>query len=219
MDSGYPKRICVCLSGLIISGIGMYCIVQATNVGIGAWETFQTGISLKTGILYGNCSVMVSFAVILIDVLLGGKIGVGTFCNAVLVGKTVDFFHLYCDILPQAQTLPLGLAYLIIGMILHAVGIVVYMRPGLGCGPRDTLMVLLAKKLPNVNIGFVRFGIEMCVFLIGILLGAPYGWGSVFAIASTSFIMQAVFKLFRFQARTVQHESIRDTYRCIRGLS
>ena len=78
MASEYFKRWCVCMAGLLLCGTGSYCTVQASAIGIGAWETFQTGLSLSTGILYGNCTVMVSFAIILIDLLLKGKIGIGT---------------------------------------------------------------------------------------------------------------------------------------------
>ena len=203
--------------GLIVCGTGSYCTVQASAIGIGAWETFQTGLSLSTGILYGNCTVLVSFAIILIDLLLKGKIGIGTLFNAVIIGKTVDFWHLVCNFLPQAQTLPLGLFYLFFGQILNAYGSYLYMSPALGCGPRDTLMVILAKRFPEVNIGIVRFCMELCVFFAGVLLGAPYGWGTVFAMAITSFIMQAVFKLCGFRARDVEHENLADTFRNIRG--
>ena len=216
MASEYFKRWCVCMAGLLLCGTGSYCTVQASAIGIGAWETFQTGLSLSTGILYGNCTVMVSFAIILIDLLLKGKIGIGTLCNAVIIGKTVDFWHLTFDFLPLAQTLPVGLLYLVCGQLLNAFGSYLYMKPALGCGPRDTLMVILAKRFPKVNIGIVRFCMELCVFFVGVLLGAPYGWGTLFAMGITSFIMQAVFKLCKFRARDVQHENLADTYRRIR---
>jgi uncharacterized membrane protein YczE len=217
MTKEYLKRIVRCLLGLVLCGIGIYFTVQATSIGIGAWETFQTGLSYRTGLAFGTCTVIVSFSVIVIDFLLGGKIGVGTLCNAVIVGKTVDFCHAFCDFLPEAHTLPLGICYLCLGFFLNAVGSVVYMKPALGCGPRDTLMVVLAKKFPRVNIGIVRFCIEICIFGLGVLLGAPYGWGTVFAVVSVSFILQATFKLFRFRARDVQHEDLTDTVRRIRN--
>ena len=217
MASEYFKRWCVCMIGLLMCGTGSYFTVQASAVGIGAWETFQTGLSLSTGILYGNCTVMVSFAIILVDLLLKGKIGIGTLCNAVIIGKTVDFWHLVFDFLSPAQSLPVGLIYLLSGQLLNAFGSYLYMKPALGCGPRDTLMVILAQRFPKVNIGIVRFCMELCVFFAGVLMGAPYGWGTVFAMAITSFIMQAVFKLCRFRARDVRHENLADTVRRIRG--
>lgn len=207
------------MAGLVLCGTGTYVTVQAVTIGIGAWETFQTGLSMRTGISYGNWSVLVSVAVIVVDWLLKGKIGIGTLFNAVLIGKIVDFWHFQCNIVPQASSVPQGILYILAGQIVVAFGCVLYMSPALGCGPRDTLMVVLGKKFPNVNIGIVRFGIESVVFLLGILLGAPCGWGTVFAMTCTSYIMQLVFKLCHFSARDVQHESVADSIRRLRGLS
>ncbi|MBR5641968.1 MAG: hypothetical protein IKW92_07560 [Firmicutes bacterium] len=217
MRSGYPARFLRCAAGLLMSGTGYYLTVQATSIGIGAWETLQTGLSLRTGISYGNCTVMVSFAVILIDLLLKGKIGFGTVMNGVMVGKIVDFWHRYCNFLPATHSLPLGILYLLAGQIVVSVGMVVYMKAQLGCGPRDTLMVELGKRFPKANIGVVRFFIDIAALMAGALLGAPYGWGSVFAITCNSFILQGVFRIFKFESRSLRHEDIVDTVRNIRG--
>jgi hypothetical protein len=52
-----------------------------------------------------------------------------------------------------------------------------------------------------------------------VLLGAPYGRGTLYAVASMSYVMQAVFKLCRFRARDVQHENLADTWRRWNGKS
>ena len=217
MGKEYLKRWIKCMLGLALCGTGMYFTVQAVSIGIAGWETFQTGLSMRTGLQFGTCTVIVSFCVIVIDILLRGKIGIGTFCNAVMIGKTVDFWHTFCDFLPQAQSVPVGFLYILIGQTIIAFGYVIYMKPALGCGPGDTLMVELGRRFPKVNIGIVRFCIEICVLLIGVLLGAPFGWGTVFTITCSSYIMQAVFKLRHFRARDVQHEDLRDTYLRLKG--
>lgn len=214
----YIKRTAVVTAGLLICGVGCYCMIRATNIGIGAWETFQTGLMMRTGLAYGTCTVIVSFAVILVDLLLKGKIGIGTVLNALIIGKSIDLISEFFDVLPPAETVPAGIAYLLIGQIIQSVGMVVYMRPGLGCGPRDTLMVVLGKKLPRLNIGAVRFAIDICVFLLGALMGAPYGIGTVFAIGAFSFVLQAVFRAFGFESRKVKHEDISDSLRRMRSL-
>lgn len=219
MGNSYAKRFLRCFLGQLICGTGFYFTVQATNIGIGAWETLQTGLSMRTGFSYGNCTVAVSFAVVLVDLLLRGKIGFGTLMNALMIGKIVDFYHSFLNFLPPAFSLPHGLLYLLIGQVIVAGATVYYMRSELGCGPRDTLMVELGRRFPKANIGFVRFCIDITAFFCGALLGAPVGWGSVFAISCNSFILQAVFRVFGFESRDMRHESIRDTLRHIRGLS
>ena len=105
----------------------------------------------------------------------------------------------------------------LIGPIILSVGMILYMKPELGCGPRDTLMVQLGKRFPRANIGIVRFAMDITVFFIGVLLGAPYGWGSVFAIGCNSFIMQGIFRIFGFESRSLTHESLADTVKGIQG--
>ena len=216
VSKSYPRRFARLMLGLLLCGTGTYMTVQATAIGIGAWETFQTGLSMRTGFSFGNCTVMVSFAVIVIDCLLGGKIGIGTLINAVMIGKTVDFYHAFLNFIPATDSVWIGSLYLILGRFLTGYGMVLYMSPALGCGPRDTLMVVLGNRFPNRNIGSVRFVMDMAVFLIGVLLGAPYGIGTIVATACQSYVMAFVFHLCRFDARTVPHESAVTTLRNLR---
>ena len=212
----YPQRFARMILGLLICGTGTYMTVQATAIGIGAWETFQTGLSMRTGLSFGNCTVIVSFCVIALDLLLGGKIGFGTLFNAVMVGKIVDFYHAFLNVVPPTDSVWIGSLYLVLGRFLSGYGMVVYMAPALGCGPRDTLMVLLGNRFPNRGIGTVRFVMDMGVFLVGVLLGAPYGIGTVVATACQSYVMAFVFRLCHFESRTVPHENVAETLRRIR---
>ena len=217
MTHPYPKRFAIVLLGLLICGLGNYFLFRASNVGVSGWVTLQDGISLRSGLSYGTCTVLVSFGLIAVDFLLRGKIGFGTILNAIIVGKTVDLIAVYADFLPEPESLLQGLIYLVAGQAILSLGMVIYMKPGLGCGPRDTLMVVLGQRFPKANIGFVRFFIDMSALLVGILLGGPYGWGTVFSITCNSYILQAVFRLCRFESRDVEHEDVLDTLRNLFG--
>ena len=69
------------------------------------------------------------------------------------------------------------------------------MWPGLGCGPRDTLMVIIGKRFPKAPIGFIKFCMELVVLLIGVLLGAPFGLGTVLSWCVLPFILPDLGKL------------------------
>ena len=103
--------------------------------------------------------------------------------------------------------------WVLAGQFVLSFATVLYMSPALGCGPRDTLMVILGKKLPKLPIGAVKFGIEALVLVIGILLGAPFGVGTVLVMALQAGIFQFVCRLCRFEPRSLSHESILDTIR------
>ena len=106
-----------------------------------------------------------------------------------------------------------GIFCTLLGQLVLSFATILYMSPALGCGPRDTLMVILGKKLPKLPIGAVKFGIEALVLVIGILLGAPFGVGTVLVMALQAGIFQFVCRLCRFEPRSLSHESILDTIR------
>lgn len=92
-----------------------------------------------------------------------------------------------------------------------------YIGAGLGCGPRDALMVAMGKKLKKFPIGLVRGILEGTVLLIGWLLGAKVGIGTVIAVFGIGTIMEYTFKILHFDVRNIKHEDFADTVKRIRG--
>ena len=208
MTGHYLKRVLTLICGLVLCGTGSYFIVSAANIGIGAWETFHLGLSKVTGIAYGDVTVITSLTIIAIDILLKGKIGFGTVLNGVLIGKIAGFYMSHLSFLPPATTLPIGILYILCGQFIMACGGVIYMSRALGCGPRDTLMVVIGQRFPNAPIGIVRFCMDACVFVIGVLMGGPFGFGTIVAMGMNSTVMQTVYRIVGFEPRKVRHEDI-----------
>ncbi len=204
----YAVRFVTLICGLMFCALGSYFVVSAANIGIGAWETFHLGLSRTTGIAYGDCAVITSVAIIVIDFLLKGKIGFGTVLNGVLIGKFTGFIMAHMDFLPPAQSLPVGIVYILTGQFLLGCGGVIYMSRAMGCGPRDTLMVVIGQRFPNAPIGLVRFFMDLGVFVIGVLMGGPFGFGTLVAMGMNSTVMQTVYKITSFEPRKVRHEDI-----------
>ena len=90
------------------------------------------------------------------------------------------------------------------------------MLPALGAGPRDTLMILVGKKFPNIPIGTVKFSLEIAVLLVGFLMGAPFGLGTVLIMVLQASIFQFACKVTRYEPRSVTHEDVLDTIRRLR---
>jgi uncharacterized membrane protein YczE len=101
---------------------------------------------------------------------------------------------------------------LLLSQIIVSLATYFYIGAGMGCGPRDTLMVALGKMFPKVPIGAIRGSIEGTVLLIGFLLGAKVGIGTVIAVFGISFILQYTFKLLKFDIKAVVHENIFETF-------
>ena len=87
------------------------------------------------------------------------------------------------------------------------VGTVLYIPLAMGGGPRDSLMLALAKRFPKVRIGVVRGCIEGTVLSIGWLFGAKVGIGTVIAVFGIGTMLQLTCTLFHSDLKGVVHES------------
>ena len=193
-------------AGLIIFGIGTYLTIQA-NIGVSPWDTFSLGLAGTLHILYGNASIIISVTVVLIDLLMKEKIGIGTLLDAVLVGKTVDLMN-YLNIVPEIETPLASYVIFIAGIFIMASSQFLYMRAGLCCGPRDTLQIGLARRIPRLGVGTVNICIQTVVLIAGYLLGGPVGPGTVIAAFGIGIAQNLIFRWIGFEPRNVKHQSL-----------
>ena len=205
----YLKRLLVAFAGVFLCGAGVYLSVQA-NIGLGPWDAFSMGLSYLAGMSFGNMVVLVGIFVIGIDLVMKEKIGFGTLINTIFVGKTVNFLD-SLNLVPPSENLLLSIFLMLAGLLVLSIGTWMYMVPGLGCGPRDSMMVGFGKRFPNKPIGLIRGIIEAVVLLAGFLMGAKVGLGTVIYVFGISFLLQGTFRLLHFESRAVQHEDVLDT--------
>ena len=64
---------------------------------------------------------------------------------------------------------------MLLGIVIMAYTQYTYMSASLGCGPRDTLLVALAKRAGRIPIGVVSITLLSLATFIGWLLGGPVG--------------------------------------------
>ncbi len=212
----YGKRTIKVLWGLLLYALGSYLTIQA-NIGLAPWEAFSIGISNVAPLSYGQVVVVTGILILVIDVLAKEKIGLGTILNTLLIGTFVDWFR-SLQLLPMLENFWWGLLMLLVGNVVICLASYFYISPGMGCGPRDSLMVALGKRFHKLPIGLVRGLLEGTVLLIGWLLGAKVGLGTVVSVFGISFILQWTFHFLRFDVKAVHHESIFETIGNIRKL-
>ena len=217
MRKEYIKRFLLCALGLACFSVGNVFGVHAGSAGTNAWNTLALGISGTTSLSFGTVTLLISVLVIVIDVIFKGRIGFGTLMNALLISWFSDLLLGIFDFLPYAQNQFIGAALTIIGQTIISFSTILYMWPGLGCGPRDTLMVIIGKRFPKAPIGFIKFCMELVVLLIGVLLGAPFGLGTVLIMALQATIFQFASRICHYDPRNFVHEDIFDTIRRITG--
>jgi uncharacterized membrane protein YczE len=203
---GIVENALMAAFSLFVNGFGIYLTIKA-NLGVSPWDVLNIGLSNSLHVLYGTASIGVSLLILLIDIWMKEPIGLAMFIDAIVVGKSVDLFN-YLDLIKPSDNYVTGLLYMIVGLFIIGYTQYFYMKAALGCGPRDTLLVGVKKRLKKIPIGVIAILIEGTATLIGYLLGGPVGVGTVICVLLQGPIMQLAFKSFHFDATGIKHESI-----------
>lgn len=209
----YTKRMGLLLGGLLISGVGITMMLQA-NIGLEPWSVLQNGMSLFFGMTYGTAAMIVGAVVIAIAIACGESFGIGTIANIFFAPAVIDVL-LWLGWIPQMTTLWGGILMLLGGMELLAIGTWMYMKSALGSGPRDALMVVLARKTKR-SVGICRITVEIIAIIAGWLMGGQVGIGTVITGVGVGTLFNLNFALLRFKAADLHQENLPETIRRLR---
>jgi len=201
--------------GLLVFAFGVHLTIYA-NIGLAPWDCLGMGIAKHTPLNYGLSMTLMALVILGIDLLLKERIGFGTIIDAVLTGNFVQMFN-DLNPFPENRNLWLGIGIMTAGFVFMALGMWIYMKGEQCCGPRDSLLVGLGKRMPRVPIGLVEILLWAAVLLAGWLLGGPVGIGTVISTFGAGLVMQAVYHLLKFEPRHVRHVDAAGTIRMLIG--
>lgn len=192
--------------GLLVFSFGVHLTIYA-NIGLAPWDCLGMGIARHTPLNYGLAMTVLSILILGIDLLLKEKIGYGTVIDALLTGNFVQMFN---DLNPfeENHNVLLGVVLMLVGFVFMALGMYIYMKGEQCCGPRDSLLVGIGKRLPRIPIGIVEILLWAAVLLAGWLLGGPVGIGTLISTFGAGLVMQLVYNLLKFEPRSVRHRDI-----------
>ena len=192
--------------GLLVFAFGVHLTIFA-NIGLAPWDCLGMGIARHTPLNYGLSMTAMSLLILGIDLLLKEKIGYGTVIDALLTGNFVQMFN---DLNPfeENRSVPMGIVLMLAGFVFMALGMYIYMRGEQCCGPRDSLLVGIGKRLPRLPIGIVEILLWAAVLLAGWLLGGPVGIGTLISTFGAGLVMQLVYSLLRLEPRSLRHQDI-----------
>ena len=207
-------RLLDMMIGLILYAFGIIISIKA-NIGYAPWEVFHVGLANTTGLSLGITTIIVGIIIVIAVTVLKEKLGFGTIASMLLTGVFLDII-LFFNLIPIAKNKITGMLMLLSGLFTIAIGSYFYIKSAFGVGPRDNLMVVLAKKT-KIPVGVCRLIIELSVTIIGWLLGGMFGIGTVISAVAIGFFIQITFKALKFDVTSVRHESIADTFSALFG--
>jgi uncharacterized membrane protein YczE len=180
--------------GLFLFGVAIVLILES-KLGLSPWDVLNQGLSKHTPLSFGMANVAVGIVVLGIAWALGGRPGIATVANALLVGTFIQGLTSIAAIEALAHDgLPARVALILLGIALIGPASAFYIGADLGAGPRDTLM-LVGSRRTGIRVGAVRAVIEICALAAGIALGGTFGVGTVLFAFLVGPIVEASFAL------------------------
>lgn len=200
--------------GLLLYAVGIVLTINA-NLGLAPWDVLHQGMTSHINITMGEASIAIGLALIIINSILGERLGWGTLSNIFFIGIFIDVIMLN-HLIPIVNEIIPGLGMMFLGMVFIGVASYYYLSVGLGSGPRDGLMVALTKKTGK-SVRFIRNTIEISVLIVGYLLGGFVGIGTVIMSIALGYILQFIFKVYKFNVSSITHRFIDQDIKDLRN--
>jgi uncharacterized membrane protein YczE len=208
----YVLRLLVVCVGLVLYALGIV-LTYRSGLGLDPWDVLHQGISRHTPLSFGTANIAIGAFLIVLCLFFKVYPGVGTVLNMLLIGSLVDLF-LRLNVVPD-----LGDAGLLWRLLVNVAGVGViglgtafYIAPRMGAGPRDGLMLYLHKRT-KLRLAIVRVSIEVCVLVIGFLLGGTVGFGTLIfavgigpAVEGSFYLLRKIGELVRAPKAAPQQE-------------
>lgn len=185
-------RFAALVGGLFLFALGIVLLLES-RLGLPPWDVLNQGISEKTSLTFGTANIVVALLVLLLAWSLGARVGVGTVANALLIGVFVDaLVRMPAIERLSEQALAPRVAMLVGGILVVGLGSGLYIGAGMGAGPRDSLMLVLARRT-RVRVGAVRAALEVSVTVAGFALGGTVGLGTLAFAFGVGFAVELAF--------------------------
>lgn len=208
----FSTRLLRLIWGLFLYAVGIVVTINA-HIGYAPWDVFHVGLAKTTGMSIGTASILTGVVIVILTAFLGEKLGLGTLLNMVLIGVFLDIllgFH----IIPVADSFVSGFIMMVVGLYIIALATYFYIGSAFGAGPRDSFMVAFTRKT-RLPIGVCRGIIELLAVLVGWRLGGMVGIGTIISAFVIGFCIQTTFKVLKFDATSVDHETLDRTYQML----
>ncbi|KQL37031.1 YitT family protein [Psychrobacillus sp. FJAT-21963] len=164
------------VAGVTIMSLGISMTIKGQQFGISPWDVLHVGLYRHLGLSIGTWAILTGIFIVIVTMIGTKKLPqLGTWLNILFIGSFIDMFNW---LLPDITSFIGQLIIFILGVIVMAIGVGVYVSPNVGAGPRDSLMLLIIAKT-GWSIKKVRTGLEVIVGFVGWILGGPVGVGTV----------------------------------------
>ncbi|MBX0357256.1 YitT family protein [Halobacillus sp. Nhm2S1] len=184
------------VAGLVVSSLGLALIIKS-GLGVGPGDSIAVGLSMHLPVTVGSVMIVAFVILLLVNAKLEHKRPqFESLIPIIIRGRTLDIFlyGLLENMEYEAWWAQWGIFSL--GLFATAVGISVYLRTPFPRIPLDHFMMIMNEKT-NQSKSTVRIFSESGMALIGFLLGAPVGFGTLIVALLLGPLIQWTFQWAR----------------------
>lgn len=197
-DRFWLRMTYFCLS-LFGAAYGITFIFKA-NVGVDPANVLIDGLFNTFGLSLGVWITALWLFFVITAFFLGLKPFVATVLDLLFFGAIVDFLMVVNQVPSPAATgqfAPyLSGLYILVGMLILAFSVGIYINAQLGAGPTMLFTFAIAKKTKR-SIGLVKTLIDLIMLLIGYLLGGTVGLGTIVLAVCIGYLFEFFIRRLR----------------------
>ena len=189
------KTIFVLLIAINLCGIGVGLFIQA-GLGSDSLTILQEGMSVFFHISIGTSARIFVVVSILLGLLISRKdIGWVTIAYGLLVSFPIDFYNqLFVNLGISNMSLFIRILCVLIGQLCFIITFSLLIKVRSGMNQIDAIAYGIVRKT-KISYKFVRTGMDVLFFIIGVLLGGTFGIGSIFAMLTTGIGIDTCLKI------------------------
>ncbi|MDO5734355.1 MAG: membrane protein [Eubacteriales bacterium] len=172
----------VVLWGLFFIGIGVGFFLYA-NLGADTASVFAQGVDSAFGIGFGHAVAAINLCILAVVFFIDRSyINITSILSMLTVGYIGQIvYELLTAFISPNPIMPTRVISLLTGILIIGINVPIYVRANLGVGAFDLLPELISDKF-NLNYRWVRIACDFSYVLIGVILGANFGFGTVVTV-------------------------------------
>ena len=192
----FPRDFVVIQIGFALFALAIAFLIQS-QLGTSPWVVLEVAVINYIPLTPGQSGILTGAIVLLLALALREPVGWGTLGNIICIGLWEDVALHY---LPIRADLPGQVLYLVLAVLVMAGATAIYIGVNAGAGPRDSLMIAVARAT-GLSVRVARAGIEIAVVTSGWLLGGPVGIGTLAFALAIGPAVQTAFRIFKVGPR------------------
>lgn len=165
------------LVGIIILSFGISMTIKA-DLGAGAWDALNVGLSSLIGLTVGNWVIIIGLLLMLINALiLKERPEYFAVITIMVIGFMIDFWLLIVMESWVFSSLIGQVLILLSGIGILGFGVSLYLQPKFPLNPVDGFMVALKRRF-HLNTRVAKTITEATALIIAFSVGGPIGFGT-----------------------------------------